>query len=163
VTVPCRGSVPAMSWQCSRHDQRGQTEKPRQAPCAAGLPHRRRSPSASLTNAPHRTRRLVPARWEVVLRLHARHAMRTRLVTDKNNSTPGWMGIPASLSPAGVVRAARLLLLSREGQWRAAECAARLLLLSEGCVACANRPAGAGRGARGACCCYPYRARRCRR
>ena len=34
------------------------------------------------------------ARWEVVLRLHARHAIRTGLVTDKSISTRGQSGIP---------------------------------------------------------------------
>ena len=69
-----------------------ETEKPRSALCAAGLPRlRRRRPATLATDAvplawlarkqPNPpTRRL--ARWEVALRLHARHAVRAGLVND---------------------------------------------------------------------------------
>src|SRR6185437_6276458 len=51
------------------------------------------------------------ARWEVVLRLHVRHAIRTRLVTDKSISTRGQSGIPGTASPAPLWPAQR----GREG------------------------------------------------
>jgi len=52
-----------------------------------------------------------PTRWEVVLRLHARHAVRTGLVIDKSISTRGHSGIPAGhrrTVSAGTRRGARI-------------------------------------------------------
>src|ERR1700722_1168070 len=40
-----------------------------------------------------------PTRWEVVLRLHTRHALRTQLVTDNSSSSWGQSGIPARQEP----------------------------------------------------------------
>jgi len=104
-----------------------------------------------------------PARWEVVLRLHARHAMCTELVTDKSireyerSGATGYSSRPTLDSPAGRTREARTRseqFLAVIRTWLRDRPQPRRFLAATS----RSRPA-AGRPPC-ACCCYPAANRR---
>lgn len=71
-------------------------EKPRQARAPRGYHIGGAIPSYAGDRAAPNPPTRGPTRWEVVLRLHARHAIRTGLVTDKSISTLRRSAIPAA-------------------------------------------------------------------